>query len=274
MERIDDAVRQILKVKFELGLFEHPTSDPALLESVGSDAHRAVAREAVAQSMVLLKDEKDLLPLSKDSPFLFVGGVAADDIGIQSGGWTIEWQGAKGDITPGTTILQAIENTVSPDTLIVTDEYGRFDYAPAFVPIACVGVVGEEPYAEGVGDSAQLRLPVNDIRALARMRERCDELIVILLSGRPVIINDLIGDWDALIAAWLPGTEGQGVADVLFGEAPFVGKLPYTWPRTVQQLPFDYEALPLEGCEGPLFPFGYGLTEEMTTPVEFLDCAE
>jgi beta-glucosidase len=256
--RIDEAVRNILTVKFELGLFEQPYSDPALLPLVGSDEHRAVAREAVAKSLVLLKNEGDILPLGKDLPLLLVGGEAADNIGIQSGGWTIEWQGKSGDITPGTSILQAVNASVSPETTVIYDEFGRFnDVAEDDWPFVCLAVVGELPYAEGIGDSAALRLPVKDLRVLERMTERCDQLVVVMVSGRPLIISDQIDDWDALVAAWLPGTEGQGVTDVLFGDVPFGGKLSYTWPRSVEQLPFDFTTL--EAGE-PLFPYGFGLT--------------
>ncbi len=255
-ERIDEAVRNILTVKYELGLFDHPFSDSALLDQVGSAEHRALAREAVAQSQVLLKNEGDLLPLSPELPVLYVGGQAANDIGIQSGGWTIEWQGGEGEITTGTTILQAIEATVSADTNVVYDEFGRFDDLPSDESAVCLAVVGERPYAEGLGDSADLRLPVGDLRLVQRMAEVCDQLAVVLISGRPLIITDLIEEWDALVAAWLPGTEGQGVADVLFGIRPFSGKLAYTWPHSVEQLPFDFASL---GEEEPLFPFGYGI---------------
>ncbi|MCP4428092.1 MAG: hypothetical protein GY803_26700 [Chloroflexi bacterium] len=248
--RIDEAVRNILTTKYELGLFERPFSDPAQLADVGSAEHRAVAQEAAAQSQVLLKNEGDLLPLAPDTPLILVGGKAADDIGIQLGGWSIEWQGKEGDITPGTTILQAIQQTVSADTTVVYNEYGRYDDLPADQPITCIGVVGERPYAEGLGDDPALKLPVNDIRALNRMAETCDSLIVVLISGRPLIITDLLPEWDALAAAWLPGTEGQGVADVLFGIRPFTGKLPYTWPRDADQLP---------NVSDPLFEFGFGL---------------
>ncbi|MFZ0546861.1 MAG: glycoside hydrolase family 3 N-terminal domain-containing protein, partial [Candidatus Promineifilaceae bacterium] len=253
-ERINEAVRNILTVKFELGLFKHPFSDPDLLAQVGSEEHRAVARQAVAESQVLLKNEGDVLPLSPDLPLVLVGGAAADDIGIQSGGWTIEWQGKQGNITAGTTILEAIEQTVSPDTTVLYNEFGRYEELPAGQPTTCIAVLGERPYAEGLGDSADLRLPVNDLRAVARMEEVCDTLIVVLISGRPLIITDLMEDWDALVAAWLPGTEGQGVADVLFGLQPFTGTLPYTWPRSVDQLPFDF-TVEID----PLFSFGYGL---------------
>ena len=125
-ERIDDAVSRILKVKFELGLFEHPFADPALADTVGSDAHRALARQAVAKSQVLLKNDDQTLPLAKATPLILVAGSAADDIGIQSGGWTIEWQGQTGNITPGTTIRQAIENTVGADTEVMFNRAGNY----------------------------------------------------------------------------------------------------------------------------------------------------
>ncbi len=253
-DRIDDAVRRILTVKFMLGLFERPFSGDEFIGTVGSDEHRAVAQEAVAKSQVLLKNDEGLLPLADDVPAVFVGGAAADDIGIQSGGWTIEWQGKEGDITEGTTILEAIEETVSANTAVVYDPFGRFDGAGD--PEVCVAVVGERPYSEGFGDDADLKLPVPDLRLLDRMREQCDELAVILVSGRPLIVSDMVDDWDAFVAAWLPGTEGQGVADVLFGIEPFTGTLPYTWPRTVEQLPIE-DTVPIES---PLYPLGSGIS--------------
>ncbi len=256
MERIDEAVSNILRVKFAMGLFEHPYSNPDFAPLVGSEEHRAVAREAVAQSQVLLKNEGDLLPLSKDIATLYVGGAAADDIGIQSGGWTIEWQGKMGDISPGTTILQGIQNTVSPDTTIIYDKFGQFEDMEAGEPIICLAVVGEEPYAEGQGDSATLTLPVKELRTVNRMAEQCDQLAVVLISGRPLMIANHIENWDALVAAWLPGTEGQGIADVLFGDKPFTGKTAYTWPLSVEQLPLDFDML---NENDVLFPLGYGL---------------
>ena len=260
IERIDEAVTQILTVKMEMRLFERPYSNPDLLQLVGSEEHRAVAREAVAQSLVLLKNEGPApLPLSPDLPAIYVAGSAADDIGIQSGGWTIEWQGSEGAITEGTTILEAIQAAVSPDTTVVYHPRARFDDLPASENMVCIAAVGEKPYAEGLGDTAEPVLTVLDQRTLANMREDCDQLTVVLIAGRPVIISDQIDGWDAVVAAWLPGTEGQGVVDVLFGARPFSGRLPYTWPRSVDQLPFDFEPL---GPGEPLFPFGHGLTTE------------
>jgi len=260
IERIDDAVRRILRVKFELGLFEEPYADPGLLPTVGSAEHRAVAREAVAKSAVLLKNDGDLLPISEDVTTIFVGGQAADDIGIQSGGWTIEWQGKEGAITPGTTILQGIEASVPEGATVYYDKFGnldRLDTGGAVVePDICIGVVGERPYAEFEGDSADLAMASRDLPVLENLAGTCDKVIVVLISGRPLLITEMIDGWDALVAAWLPGTEGQGVADVLFGTESFTGRLPFTWPRTIEQVPLGNL---VGSSEEPLFPFGFGL---------------
>lgn len=257
MARIDEAVRQILTIKFEMGLFERPFSNPEFAPLVGSEEHRAVAREAVAQSQVLLKNEGEMLPLAKDLPVLYVAGSAADDIGVQSGGWTIEWQGAEGEITIGTTILEGIEATVSDETMVVYNQYGQFgDALEADDAAVCLAVIGEEPYAEGFGDDGELRLSVQDLRTANRLAEGCTQLAVVLVSGRPLMIAELIDGWDAFVAAWLPGTEGQGVADVLFGDKPFTGKTAYTWPLSADQLPLDFEAVTADEV---LFPFGFGL---------------
>jgi beta-glucosidase len=120
-------------------------------------------------------------------------------------------------------------------------------------------VVGERPYAEGHGDQADLSLSSTDIRLINRIRPHTKKLIVILLSGRPLIIGPQLNQSDAFVAAWLPGTEGQGVADVLFGDKPFTGKLSFTWPRTMTQVPLSAIKSGATGCDAPLFPFGYGL---------------
>ena len=247
--RIDDAVRRILTVKFTLGLFERPMSDPALLDMVGVDEHRALAREAVAQSLVLLKNEGGALPIAGDARLIHVGGVAADDIGIQCGGWTIEWQGKSGNITEGTSILEAIEATAGANTDVRFNKFGQFD-ALADVGIA---VVGEMPYAEGRGDRADLALTAADRAVIAQLRENSRMLIVVLITGRPLIIDEALELADAVVVAWLPGSEGQGVADGLFGATPFTGKLPFTWPASMEQVPLGASDDP------PLFPLGYGL---------------
>jgi len=261
IERIDDAVRRILRAKFTLGLFERPYADPTLESTVGSQAHRDLARQAVRQSLVLLKNANQALPIPEDIPLIFVAGEGADNIGLQSGGWTVEWLGKSGAITPGTTILEGIQAIVSADTQVNYNPFGRFDRivdASGNPLISDIGVVviSEEPYAEGYGDQADLTLPQADVELIHRVRERCQKLIVIIISGRPLVLTDYLSEMDALIAAWLPGSEGGGVADVLFGDYPFSGKLPYTWPRSNDQLPLNVN----NAQEGDaLFPFGFGL---------------
>lgn len=253
-ERINDAVRRILTVKFAMGLFEQPFAQTDLLAQIGSAAHRELARAAVAESLVLLKNEQNLLPLPKDIGQLYIGGQAANDLGIQAGGWTIEWQGRVGSIIPGDTILAGIQAAVSPQTVVEYNEHGRFTGDPGAANAVCIAVVGELPYAEGRGDSASLSLPPGEQRVLRRMEAACARLVVVLVTGRPLIITDDLPKWDAFVAAWLPGSEGAGVADVLFGDRPFRGRLPVTWPRSLDQLPLG------SGNGDPLFPYGFGLT--------------
>lgn len=252
--RIDQAVGRILRAKLRLGLFERPLADPSLLERVGSAEHRRLARLAVARSLVQLKNADGTLPLSPDVPLVLVGGAHADDIGLQSGGWTIEWQGARGAITEGTTLLEGIRQAVSPRTEVHYDRFGRFERsAPEGLAEVGIAVVGEEPYAEGEGDRADLTLSQPQRRLVRRMRERVRRLVVVLISGRPLIVTGELELADAFVAAWLPGSEGQGVADVLFGQQPFTGRLPYTWPRDMSQVPLGAGA----GGAEPLFPYGY-----------------
>ncbi|MCX6030612.1 MAG: glycoside hydrolase family 3 C-terminal domain-containing protein [Chloroflexi bacterium] len=217
----------------------------------------------VRKSLVLLKNDNKALPLAKNVSTIFVAGEAANDIGTQCDGWTIEWQGGPGTITPGTTILEGIEQAVSPQTMLQFNRYGKYDNvtdAAGKPVIADVGiaVVGEKPYAEGVGDRADLTLSDVDVSVITRLRERSKLLVIILLSGRPMIVTEQLLVADAFVAAWLPGTAGAGVADVIFGDFSFTGKLPYTWPRTNAQLPFDF-AKPAIGDGAPLFPYGFGL---------------
>jgi beta-glucosidase len=260
--RLDDAVRRILTVKFRMGLFERPTSDPVLLETVGSAEHRALAREAVTKSLVLLKNDNSVLPLAIDTPRIFVAGDAADDIGLQSGGWTIEWQGKTGPITTGTSIVEGIRQVAGSVAAVDFERLGRFrnlkDAAgnPLIADVGIV-VVGETPYAEGPGDRADLNLSDAADALIQRMRERSKVLVVIVVSGRPLILRSALLA-DAVVAAWLPGTEGAGVADALFGDKPFTGKLPFAWPASNDQL----GKLPPRGSETPLFPFGFGLSTQ------------
>lgn len=229
LSRIDDAVTRILRVKVEFGLFERPFGDETLLATVGCDEHRQIAREAVRKSLVLLKGEPPVLPLARTASRLLVAGAGADNMGRQCGGWTIEWQGKEGDITPGTTLLQAVQQTVSASTEVLHDADGAF--ADDVQAESALVVLSEVPYAEGEGDRQHLALPPEDVALVSRMRARCDRLIVVLYSGRPLVVDSILDQCDALVAAWLPGTEAAGITDVLFGDYPFHGMLPYAWPR-------------------------------------------
>ena len=256
MARIDDAVTRILRVKFAMGLMNKsrsPLADRRLHNTFGSAKHRQVARECVRQSLVLLKNEKRTLPLSKKLARIHVGGKSADDIGNQCGGWTIEWQGKSGEVTPGgTTILKAIQNTVSQATRVTSSKDGS-GAAGADVGIV---VIGETPYAEGVGDRDDLALAAEDVTAINNMKQAGIPVVVVLFSGRPMIINDALGRCDAFVAAWLPGTEGQGVTDVLFGDYKPTGKLSFSWPRSMAQIPINVGDRKYD----PLFKYGFGLT--------------
>jgi beta-glucosidase len=255
-ERIDDAVYRILKVKLAMGLFERPLSNPDDFDLVGTDEHRQLAREAVAKSMVLLKNENDALPIEKDVPLIFLAGEGADDIGMQSGGWTIQWQGAVGNITPGTTIKDAIQAAANGQ--VQYNKFGRYDNIkdengnPAIADVGIV-VIAERPYAEGEGDRADLSLSSIEAELIARVAETSRQVVVILVSGRPLVITEQLDMADAWVAAWLPGTEGQGVADVLFGDVPFSGKTAFSWPAAMDQVPLG------SGTGEPLFPYGFGL---------------
>lgn len=271
LDRINDAVRRILTVKFQMGLFDHPFADESLITSVGSAEHRALARQAVSESLVLLKNDNAALPIAKNAASIFVAGAGADNIGIQCGGWTIQWQGETGDIEPGTTILQGIKVALSTNSKVEFNISGQFD-GLADIGIA---VVGEKPYAEGVGDLKNISLSLTDIQTINNLRAHVNKLIVVILSGRPLIITPQYQIADAWVAAWLPGTEGAGVADVLFGDHPFTGRLPYTWPRTHSQLPININnSTETSGCSSPLFPFGYGLGDAGSTPIEWIDCSK
>lgn len=266
MSRIDDAVRRILTVKLASGLFEQPFTDRRLSAAFGSAAHRAVAREAVRKSLVLLKNN-GVLPLRKNTPKILVAGKNADNIGHQCGGWTISWQGDGGNITPGATILQGIQDAVSPDTTVTFSEDGT---GAAEHDVAVV-VIGETPYAEGQGNTNNLSLDHQDRAVLDRVKKAGIPTVVILVSGRPRLVTDRLKDWDALVAAWLPGTEGAGVADVIFGDYDFTGKLPCTWPADNTQVGMNVG----DSDYNPLFPFGYGLTYgSETTPVTSLTDGE
>ena len=269
MTRIDDAVTRILTVKFELGLFEKPMTDRRHIDSIGSKKHRAVARDAVAQSQVLLKNRRDTLPLKAGGQQVYVAGSNADNIGNQAGGWTLTWQGGSTNVIPGDTILDAIREAAKVKVTFSETAEKR-------VPRGAAGVVvvGETPYSEGFGDVGgpqwaydpgdngvprppkTMLLSEADQQAVREVCSRADSCTVLVVSGRPMVIEDsLRREIDALVASWLPGSEGSGVADVVFGKRPFTGELPVSWPRSVEQEPInvgdeDYD---------PLYPFGFGL---------------
>ncbi|KDP39683.1 hypothetical protein JCGZ_02703 [Jatropha curcas] len=262
ISRIDDAVKRILRVKFVMGLFENPYADESLVHQLGSEEHRELAREAVRKSLVLLKNGKyagkPLLPLPNKTSKILVAGSHADNLGYQCGGWTIEWQGLSGNnLTTGTTILTAIKKAVDPSTKVVYSENPDADFVKSNKFSYAIVVVGEHPYAETQGDSRNLTIPYPGPNTIKNVCEAV-KCVVILVSGRPVVMQPYMNLIDALVAAWLPGTEGQGVADVLFGDYGFTGKLSFTWFKTVDQLPM------IVGDQhyDPLFPFGFGLTTE------------
>ncbi|KAF3955220.1 hypothetical protein CMV_019534, partial [Castanea mollissima] len=221
MARIDDAIERILRVKFVAGIFEFPVTDRSLLDTIGCKLHRDLAREAVRKSLVLLKNGKDskkpFLPLDRNAKRIFVTGTHADNLGYQCGGWTVTWYGGSGRTT-----------------------------------IA----VGEEPYAETLGDNTGLVIPFNGADIVSLVANSIPTL-VILVSGGPLVLEPwLLEKMDALIAAWLPGSEGGGITDVIFGDYDFKGRLPVTWFKQVEQLPLHIGI----NSYDPLFPLGFGLT--------------
>jgi beta-glucosidase len=269
MARIDDAVRRILTKKFELGLFEHPFTDRRYIDQVGSPAHRALARRAVSESQVLLKNRRGALPISGRRD-VYVAGSNANNIGNQAGGWTLTWQGGSTNVIPGTTILEGIRRQARGNVTFSED-------ASAPIPRKALGivVVGETPYAEGFGDvfgprwgfdpgdKGQPR-PVKDMQlsaadklAVDRVCAAAKRCVIVVVSGRPLILDPAQREEaDAIVAAWLPGSEGEGVADTLFGARPFTGKLSFTWPKSLDQEPINVG----DRHYDPLYPFGWGLT--------------
>ena len=315
LSRIDDAVTRILRVKYDLGLFDDPYGKVERVSEVGSKKNRQVARDAVRMSMVLLKNESNVLPLKKNKSITVVGS-GANNLGMQNGGWTVEWQGRstpdfkildkdndgklnfpevnsyfksaydakydKGSVEgffkkldkdsdgevntdefkqavmespyqpDGTSVLKAIERASDDKELITYDPRAESISKGDII----VAVVGENPYTEGVGDNPTIGLSSFDAAVLEKCYESGNKLVVIILSGRPLIIKEHVSKWDGLIAAWLPGMAGEGVSDVLYGDYSPTGKLSYSWPKSTSQLPLnegdaDYD---------PLFPFGYGLS--------------
>ena len=261
MQRIDDAVRRILRQKLRLGLFTNPLADSTLISQIGSKEHRDVARQAVRESMVLLKNDKNVLPLNVDMKKIVVVGEHADNSGLQSGGWTIRWQGVSENYKGATTILDGIKalanNTVIYDTL------GKEVHKDADIAII---VVGEYPYAEFFGDigdergSCSLTLREEQKAYIDHYKKQGVKTVTILISGRPLVVTDDIEKSDAFVAAWLPGSEGDGIAEVLFGKYDFTGKLPHSWPKSVDDFNGKFGPNFWDDSIKPLFKIGFGLT--------------
>jgi beta-glucosidase len=266
--RLDDAVRRILRVKALAGLFRRPPPkerpDAGHFERLGSKEHRALAREAVRKSLVLLKNQHGILPLSPRL-HLLVTGDGADQIAMQAGGWTVDWQGnhnTNADFPGATSIFAAIRSDVSAagGTATLSPD-GSF----ASRPDAAIVVFGEQPYAEYEGDRESVDFSAQDprpLRLLRALRARGIPTVSIFLSGRPLWVNPELNASDAFVAAWLPGSEAEGVADVLLRGADgkprfdFTGRLSFPWPRTGMPVRYDAEDRP----EGTLFDRGYGLS--------------
>jgi len=261
--RIDDAVSRILTQKFRLGLFEQPYADRTNAATIGNAAHRAVARQAAAESQVLLKNSADstgmrALPLSPTAT-IYLAGSNADNLGDQLGGWTVTWQGASGDTDVGTTIYQGMQAD-APNAHIT---YSADASAPMTGSNIGVVVVGETPYAEGVGDVGNghtLDLTAADKNAVDKVCAAM-KCVVLVVSGRPMNIAPIQAEANAIVASWLPGSEGEGVADTLFGKTPFTGRLPDTWAKQVDTTttPVDVGIPHTTGTYDPLYPYGWGL---------------
>ena len=259
--RIDDAVRRILTIKCEMGLLDGDTTiDASLTAAIGSAEHRAVARDAVRQSLVLLKND-GTLPLPKTLSRIHVTGSGADSLAKQCGGWTIGWQGLGTDgaataTTTGTTVLAAVKSLFAGTGTTVTTSTDGSGAAGADRVIV---VVGEAPYAEGQGDNANPTLSSADFATIAKVKAANVPFVVVQFSGRPLILtegsgNSALDQSNAFVAAWLPGSEGEGITDVLFGDYRPTGQLSFTWPASVSQIPIhDGDG------QTPLFPLGFGL---------------
>lgn len=271
--RIDEAVRRILTLKFELGLFEHPYVDPGQARAA-VEAGRDLALQAAAESMTLLKNAGGLLPLGPRQRSILVTGPGADDVAMQLGGWSVGWQGVPpGEVPPAVTVVQGLREAAPPGvTVRHVPSSGRPEELPRLLEAAraadvLVAVVGEAPYAEGAGDAVVrgYRLSADQERLVTALASTGRPLVVVLLAGRPLILGEVAEAADALLMAYLPGSEGgRAVARVLFGQVSPGGRLPFSWPRDVVQVPLFYDHLRAEQSPAPeydpLYPFGYGLS--------------
>lgn len=258
--RIDDAVARVLRMKLRLGLFQRPYSTSAREKSLGSKAHRDIARQAVRESMVLLKNDHGILPLSKESRVI-VDGSHASNVAYQCGGWTKKWQGAHHDlynnparpINGATSIVDGIRQVIGHENVQGAGTDGFLDKADVAIII-----VGEEPYAEMIGDRPAEKLVLTTAqRDLIRFyHDKGKKVVTVLISGRPLLVNEELAMSDAFVAAWLPGSEGRGIAEVLFGDYDFKGRLGFSWPRDADQIPINIG----DADYDPLFEYGFGLS--------------
>ena len=252
-KRIDDAAGRILYAKFAAGLFDKKNE-----ASTSVVMHHELARDAVAQSLVLLKNTDAILPLTVQTNHIRVAGSAADNIGRQMGAWSIEWQGVDGNWPVGaTSILAGIKARAGEGVQVEYDRLGRFTQTTKKAPVG-IAVVGEKPYAEGWGDTVYPTLAAEDLLAIKNLQASCDKVVVLIVSGRPLLIEKEVNSFDVLVAAWLPGSEGEGVADVLFGDKHFSGTLPLPWPLRSEQLPLTVDGKTADNTP-VLFPRGFGL---------------
>jgi len=259
IDRIDDAVRRILRQKFRLGLFENPFPNINLIKEIGKKEHREIAKQAVRESLVLLKNNNAVLPLNKKTNKIVVVGEHANNSGLQSGGWTVNWQGTKENYNGATTILEGIKEV--SQGLVVYDEDASENNYDADIAII---VVGETPYAEFMGDingenSYKLTLTSEHQEYINKFKNKGVKVVAILISGRPLVVTEQINQSDAFIAAWLPGSEGKGIAEVLFGDYNYKGKLPHSWPKSEEDFKDKYGPNFWDNSIKPLYPFGYGL---------------
>lgn len=258
MVRIDDAVKRILKQKILLGLFENPfaKNESKEINAFGSAIHRDIVRQAVRESLVVLDAKNNVLPLKKDDQTIGLVGILADDLGAQCGGWTIAWQGGNGDITDGTSILEGFKKLTGSSNILYS-KTGDFDQD---IDVAVV-VIGEKiPYSEGGGDRSSLNIENQDIALLKKLKSQNIPTIALLISGRPLILGEALVHSDAMIAAWYPGTEGDGVAEVLFGMYAPKGKTTHSWPNHMRQIPIN-----VGDYNKPLYPYKHGLSQFPTS---------
>lgn len=259
-ERVDDAVRRILQIKYKRGLFDDPYGRLDVATNLYTTEHQELAREAARKSLVLLKNDNDVLPLNK-SENIYLAGPGKDHIGLMSGGWTTWWQGNSDNLfSVGTSIEDGLVSVLTSNGASIVSNMSEAN--------TVVIVLAETPYAEGAGDTSNPSLVTGNahpenaaaLQIAAQARAQGKTVIGILLSGRPLILGNYINDFDGFIAAWLPGSEGgSAISDVIFGDYDFMGKLSFTWPKNTTQLGMT-STDELYDPTSVMYPYGYGLS--------------